>query len=86
MLRSHAFLPLALRRFSSRLAPSMNMSSHFLPVKTLLEEEANPDYDPRRFYPAGVRETIQKNQIVSKLGLGIGSTVWLAKVINRFVQ
>ena len=64
----------------------MNRTSHLLPANALLEEEENPDYDPKRFYPARVGETIQKYQIVSKLGWGTSSTVWLAKKINRFVQ
>jgi serine/threonine-protein kinase SRPK3 len=64
----------------------MNRSLHLLPANTLLEEEENPDYDPKRFYPARVGETIQKYQIVSKLGWGTSSTVWLAKEINRFGQ
>jgi serine/threonine-protein kinase SRPK3 len=64
----------------------MNRTSHLLPANIPLEEEENPDYDPKRFYPARVRETIQKYQIVSKLGWGTNSTVWLAREINRFVQ
>ena len=86
MLHSRAFLSLALRRFSSRLPLIMKTSSHSLPADTLFEEEGNPDYDPRRFYPARVGETIKKYQIISKLGWGTGSTVWLAKDINRFMQ
>jgi hypothetical protein len=64
----------------------MSTTSHLLPASTLVEEEENPDYDPKRFYPARVGEIIQKYQIVSKLGWGTSSTVWLAKEINRFVQ
>ena len=64
----------------------MNTISHLLPANILLEEEENPDYDPKRFYPARVGETIQKYQLVSKLGWGTSSTVWLAKEISRFVQ
>jgi hypothetical protein len=86
MLRSRASLFLALRHFSSRLTPIMNTTSHLLPANTLLEEEENRDYDPKRFYPARVGGTIQKYQIVSKLGWGTTSTVWLAKEISRFVQ
>ncbi len=55
-------------------------------VDTLLDEERNPDYDPRRFYPARIGDIIQKYQIVSKLGWGTGSTVWLAQDMNRFVR
>lgn len=86
MLRFRTFLSLALRRFSSRLNPIMNTSTYLLPANTLLDEEGNPDYDPRRFYPARIGDTIQKYQIVSKLGWGTGSTVWLAKDTNWFVQ
>ena len=86
MLRSHTFLSHALRRFSSRLNPIMNTRTHQLPANTLLDEEGNPDYDPRRFYPARIGDTIQKYQIISKLGWGTGSTVWLAKDTKWFVQ
>lgn len=86
MLRSRAFRPLAVRRFSSRLNPILNTSSDLLSADTPLEEEGNSDYDPRRFYPARVRENIQKYQILWKLGWGTGSTVWLAKDNSRFVQ
>jgi hypothetical protein len=86
MLRSRAFLSFAVRRFSSRLTPIMNTSSDLLTADTPLEEETNPDYDSRRFYPARVGEIIQKYQILSKLGWGTGSSVWLAKDISRFVQ
>ncbi len=64
----------------------MNAASQLPPVNGLLEEEGNPDDDPKRFYPARIGEKIQKYQIVSKLGWGTGSTVWLAKDTNRFVQ
>ena len=85
MLRSRTFLSFALRHFSSQLNPIINSSTYLLPANTLLDEEGNPDYDPRRFYPARIGDTIQKYQIVSKLGWGTGSTVWLAKDINWFV-
>jgi hypothetical protein len=85
MLRSRASLSLALRH-SSRLTAIMNTTSHLLPSNTLLEEEENPDYDPKHFYPARVGETLRKYQIVSKLGWGTSSTVWLAKEISGFVQ
>jgi len=64
----------------------MNPISRLPPTDAPLEEEGNPDYDPRRVYPARVGETVRKFKIVSKLGWGTGSTVWLAKDINRFVQ
>lgn len=85
MLRSRASLSFALRRLSSCVTPIMTTNSNLLPADTLLEEETNPDYDPRRFYPARVGETIQKYNIISKLGWGSSSTVWLAKDVNRSV-
>lgn len=68
----------------------MNNGSDFSPgllsSRPPLEEESNPDHDPRRFYPARIGQIIQKYQILSKLGWGTGSTVWLAKDISRCVQ
>lgn len=61
-----------------------NVVTHLLPADALLEEEKNPDYDPKRFYAARIGETVNgKYQIISKLGFGIGSTVWLAEEMNR---
>ena len=51
-----------------------------------LIEERNPDYDPKRFYPVRIGERLDKYKLVSKLGLGTGSTVWLARTIRRLVQ
>ena len=79
-------LHIALKHFSSRLTPIMNTTSRLLPANTPLEVEENPDYDPKHFYPAQVGKTIQKYQIVSKLGWGTSSTVWLAKELSGFVQ
>ena len=45
-------LHIALRHFSSRLTPIMNTTPRLLPANTPLEEEENPDYDPKHFYPA----------------------------------
>lgn len=86
MLRPCGSGSVALARHSSRVAKLLNTSSQLLPADGLLEEERNPDYDPRRFYPARVGETIQRYEIISKLGWGTGSTVWLAKDVKRFVQ
>ncbi|KFZ00462.1 hypothetical protein V500_01055 [Pseudogymnoascus sp. VKM F-4518 (FW-2643)] len=62
-----------------------NATANLLPAGALLEEEQNPDYDPKRFYPARIGETINgKYQIISKLGFGTGSTVWLAEEMNRW--
>jgi len=86
MLGSRSFLSLAVRRFSSRLNPVMNVSSDSLTTNTPLEEETSPGYYLISFYPTRVGQIIQKYQVLSKLGWGTGSTVWLAKDIKRFVQ
>ena len=64
----------------------MTTNSHLLPADVSLEEEVNFNYDIGRFYPAPVADVAQRYHTVSKLGWGTGSTVWLAKDINRFAQ
>ncbi|OJI91261.1 hypothetical protein ASPTUDRAFT_916069 [Aspergillus tubingensis CBS 134.48] len=50
-----------------------------------LEEERNPHYNPKKYYPARIGETIgNKYCIISKLGWGANSTAWLAKDISRW--
>ncbi|PFH51083.1 hypothetical protein AMATHDRAFT_75166 [Amanita thiersii Skay4041] len=47
---------------------------------TTLEEEKTPYYDPRYFYPARLGDVLHgRYQIVTKIGFGTGSTVWLAR-------
>ncbi|KZF23939.1 kinase-like protein [Xylona heveae TC161] len=53
----------------------MNQAARSLPNEPLLEEERNPDYDPRRFYPARAGEVIRNYRLNSKLGWGTGSTI-----------
>ncbi|KFY37814.1 hypothetical protein V495_06921 [Pseudogymnoascus sp. VKM F-4514 (FW-929)] len=49
----------------------LNATDHLLPADAPIEEEQNPDYDPKRFYPAQIVETVHgKYQIISKLGFG----------------
>jgi len=51
-----------------------------------MEEEGSPGYDSRIFYPARVGEDLhRKYRLLSKLGWGLSSTVWLAKGIQKFV-
>lgn len=50
----------------------------------LLEEEKASSYDPGSCYPARIGETLhRKYRLISKLGWGTGSTVWLAGVASR---
>lgn len=47
------------------------------------EEEKCRNYDPKNFYPARIGETLNsKYELVSKLGWGTGSTVWLARAMH----
>lgn len=46
-----------------------------------IEEEKSSAYDPKAYYPARIGETVGgKYELISKLGWGSGSTVWLARV------
>jgi serine/threonine-protein kinase SRPK3 len=52
----------------------------------ILEEDQHPNYDSRKYYPARIGETVsERYSIISKLGWGANSTVWLAKDIARLV-
>ncbi|QUC17593.1 uncharacterized protein UV8b_01834 [Ustilaginoidea virens] len=52
---------------------------------SLLEEEKVPGYDPSSYYSARVGQTLhRKYRLVSKLGWGSVSTVWLARVESRW--
>jgi hypothetical protein len=45
---------------------------------------ATSPYDPQSYYPARLGEAIHgKYQLISKLGQGTGSTVWLASTVSR---
>ncbi|KAH6888186.1 kinase-like domain-containing protein [Thelonectria olida] len=48
-----------------------------------LEEETIRNYNPKDFYPAHIGDTLNgKYELVSKLGWGTGSTVWLARITH----
>ena len=66
--------------------PSKSLSLKSTPPTYPLEEERNPHYNPKKYYPARLGETIgNKYRIISKLGWGANSTAWLAKDISRSV-
>lgn len=72
------------RARSGLLRSSMNSISQLSSPRDILEENQHPHYDSRKYYPAHTGETIHKRySIISKLGWGANSTVWLAKDINR---
>ncbi|GAQ47382.1 kinase domain protein [Aspergillus tubingensis] len=65
--------------------PSKSLSLKSTPPTYPLEEERNPHYNPKKYYPARIGETIgNKYCIISKLGWGANSTAWLAKDISRW--
>lgn len=58
-----------------------------LDVREPVEEEKTPYYSPARFYPARLGEVLNSRyQLVTKLGHGSNSTVWLARDLNQFVN
>ncbi|PGH16528.1 CMGC/SRPK protein kinase [Helicocarpus griseus UAMH5409] len=55
------------------------------PSLPTIEEDARPNYDVKKYYPARVGETLsEKYRLISKLGWGGDSTVWLAEDIKRW--
>ncbi|KAK0384662.1 hypothetical protein NLU13_8748 [Sarocladium strictum] len=54
-------------------------------TRPFLEEEKSSSYDPESYYPARIGEIIHnKYRLISKLGWGTGSTVWLAGIVSRW--
>ncbi|KAJ2895357.1 hypothetical protein MKZ38_006628 [Zalerion maritima] len=53
----------------------------------LLEEERYPNYDPCSYYPARVGEVLKgKYKLISKLGWGMASTIWLAQDVSLWAR
>ena len=53
----------------------------------LLEEETLPAYQAIDYFPVRMDEVINmRYRVVSKLGFGVSSTVWLAQDIIRYVD
>lgn len=51
---------------------------YLLPADQPLEEERFPGYDPTHFYPVALGDTLNgKYKVITKLGFGRNSTVWL---------
>ncbi|KAE8406443.1 kinase domain protein [Aspergillus pseudonomiae] len=75
--------PAKLTRFISSVPSSRFLSRATYPV--IREENQTPHYDPRKYYPARVGEILPRRyRIISKLGWGANSTVWLAKDTCRW--
>lgn len=49
-----------------------------------IEEETQPKYDAKAFYPARLDEILNNRyKLVAKLGYGMTATVWLARDLMR---
>ena len=70
-----------LRRLPSITAPP---KSKILPSNVSIEEENSPGYKAEDYYPVRLGDILNKRyQILSKLGFGVFSTVWLARDTQR---
>ncbi|KAH8586965.1 protein kinase [Bisporella sp. PMI_857] len=75
-------------RMMAFLAPSPPISfpkSSFVVLNTedKIEEEALPFYNPVKYYPVHVGEVFRSRyQVITKLGYGVNSTVWLCQDLN----
>jgi hypothetical protein len=70
-MTSHSFSP-----------PRIFPTSGFVTIdpKVKVEEEELPTYVPEHYYPVAIGEVFNSRyQVVSKLGFGISSTVWLCR-------
>lgn len=67
---------------SSQRAPPRQSPFGYVEVDPLqsIEEEELPLYKPENYYPVYIGEVfLSRYQVVSKLGYGMSSTVWLCK-------
>lgn len=68
-----ASLPSPTREFSTSTFPERSS-------KELIEEESIPSYKAEQFYPVHIGQVFESRyQVVSKLGFGTSSTVWLCR-------
>ncbi len=86
MLVSKLFVPRALyllRRPSAaqlRSIATRSQAPNLLPADELIDEEENPGYNPRQFYPVKLGDVFNhRYKVVSKIGWGCSSTVWLTQ-------
>jgi serine/threonine-protein kinase SRPK3 len=58
-----------------------------LPPNIPIEEERKDDYNPQHYFPVKIGHFFHNNyRIITKLGYGGGSTVWLAEDINLYAS
>ncbi|KAH8584232.1 hypothetical protein B0O99DRAFT_647355 [Bisporella sp. PMI_857] len=62
---------------------SYSRPPRILPADVLIEEERVPGYQPE-FYPANPGQVLNNRyKILTKIGWGTASTVWLAEDLER---
>jgi hypothetical protein len=67
-------------------SPTMSSSRtpRILPTDVLVEEERVPGYRPEFYYPANPGEVLNNRyKILTKVGWGTASTVWLAEDLEK---
>jgi hypothetical protein len=71
---------------ASRSLPK-TVAPEILPSDELLEEEHAHWYRPGDFYPVNPGDIFNdKYQVITKLGWGMASTIWLARDLHRYVR
>ncbi|GFN16452.1 kinase-like protein [Aspergillus tubingensis] len=66
--------------------PSSPAVAPQLDIKESIEEEKTPYYSPAKFYPAHIGEVLNdRYQLVTKLGYGSSSTIWLARDLKQWL-
>lgn len=71
----------------SRPTTSYSRPPRILPADDLVEEERVPGYRPEFFYPADPGQILNNRyRILSKIGWGTASTVWLAEDLERYAS
>jgi len=55
-----------------------------LPADVLIDEERGPGYRSELYYPANPGDVLNdRYQLLTKIGWGLASTVWLAQDLQR---
>ncbi|KAK0102752.1 hypothetical protein ONS95_006349 [Cadophora gregata] len=88
---SYRFLPYLPQSFVRTLAVSLHSPLRKLPsrfvdldVTKKIEEEDVPSYVPEDYYPVHIGEVFKSRyQVVTKLGFGVNSTVWLCRDLRK---
>ena len=81
--------PVFLRRIWTASTSTVKPPNHtptILPSDVLVEEEQIPGHDPKHFYPVNQGDLFDNRyEVLTKVGWGTSSTVWLARDTQRCV-